>query len=472
MDFVLSLTVSTIFSALLLFISFGIYLVRLRKILPNITQATANSLQLFALSLFFLALVATFLQHAQVIAVSAISLMFGTLIASFLQLVIDDSKKMKISLGAISTIVGLMTIESFLRVTISVPPFFLSIGLPILMIISLLLSLYLVKESFSPFSVSGLLLVFSYIIAGFLFAVSELGGFPIFILYLNPKYFFLQVLPFVIGAAILASLLRPWRYMVLLGILFFTYTIGLGIMIPAFVDGNILIFQTMLLLTIATTFILIPLDFFLGQVSESKAKTPRYISITLVFVAIISIAHTMNYSFYLSYLGNFDEGLLYFEWILGVSSACTFFLAAASVGFSKRAQILVRESLIAYAAVLFTLGFPFVRLVQYEDTLITVFEWDTLFLLLFFLIFAAFFVFFGVARKLIRAGAPQAAVHFMTFMFASFGFAIVAMFIELFPIRILTFSIIGIIILLILGTPRTIDMLFRFVSSKESTSDN
>ncbi|MBD3406103.1 MAG: hypothetical protein GF411_08265 [Candidatus Lokiarchaeota archaeon] len=471
MDFVLSLTISTIFSAILLFISLGIYLKRLRGILPNLTEATANSLQLFALSLFFLALVATFIQHTSFLSVTAIALMFGILIASFLQLVTDDAKKMKVGLILVSIVTGLMTIEAFLRSVYLLPPFFLSIGLPLLMVTSLLLSIYLVKESFSPFSVSGLLLVISYIIAGFLFTISELGSSSLFILYLHPKYFFLQVIPFVIGAAILASLLRPWRYMVSLGLLFFAYTIGLGIMIPAFIDGDVIIFQTMLLLTVASSFVAIPLNFFLEQVSESRARTPRYISVTLLFVAIISILHTMNYAFFLSYLGNFDEGLLFFEWVLGVSATSTFLLAAASVGLSKRMQIYTREILIAIGAILLTLGFPLIRRIQYEDSMITVLEWDTLFIPLLFLIFVAFMVFFGVARRMVKAGAVQAAVHFLTFMFSALGFGIIAMFIELFPLRLLIVIIVGIIVLLILGTPRTIDKVFSFWRSKENVSE-
>ncbi|MCK4566125.1 MAG: hypothetical protein KAU48_02340, partial [Candidatus Thorarchaeota archaeon] len=364
--------------------------------------------------------------------------MLAALFIAELNLAFSNEKLIKGASIAIVLLSLMVFAETVLGILFSVSGFLLMPALFILLIGSLTTSIYLLKESPNPFSAS----IFILIVSLFISAATAMLG----VLGTHPEYFVIQVIPLIVGAAVLGSMLRPWRHIISLSIGILALIVGLSLAIPAYLDNdtNILIFSLVAAFAGAST--VIPLDFFVGQTTETRATTPMYMSTTLLFVALLVITHSNNYAISLSAIGGWDPNILFMDWFFGLVGVGAFTLASITAMTSKQTSHRSREILIAVVCILLTLGHPYVIDGRYEL--------DLLYIGLMVVLFIGFIEFFGVAYKLAKAGAGMAGARFVFFMFAGLGIGIVAMFADLIPIDITAPMLVGAGVLLIASSPR------------------
>lgn len=438
MNFELSLLIAGLLSTVAIYLGLLVYARRLRSVYDDVSKPIARALLLFGIASAFLGTIGITGVIASEFSMPMITFMLAALLITELNLGVSNEISVKRASIVIVLLSILVLVETVLSIVLSIQHFILMPILGIFFIGALVISIYLLKESLNPFSASIFILVVSLTIA----AVSAATG----ILGLHPEYFIIQVIPLIVGAAVLASMLRPWRHIISLSIGILAIVVGLSLAIPAYLDGdtNIMIFALVAAFAGAAT--VIPLDFFVQQTTETRATTPMYMSTTLLFVALLVITHSNNFAISLSAIGSWDPNILFIDWFFGLVGVGAFTLASVTAMTSKQTSQRSREILIGVMAILLTLGHPYVIDGRYEL--------DLLYIGLMVVLFIGFIEFFGVAYKLAKAGAAMAGARFVAFMFAGLGIGLVAMFADLIPIEITASMLVGAGILLVASSPR------------------
>jgi hypothetical protein len=433
MDFLLSLLISGIISTAFLIAGVIIFFGRLKEISNQLTMATKKSLQSFGIAgLFLSALPSMGLVESTFVPI-LIAGLFLCMLISQLYLSVTEEKKIRSISIILSLLMAILTIEGitrFLLVPYPLPPGALILILPAFLITAVGGALYVLRESPSPFTGSMLIIIIFTIIA----AINTLFG----DLTATPQYFMIQIIPVIVTAGVLSSMLRPWRNIVSLSMLFLVLSIGPALFIPGYLAGNMTIFLFTTAVTFALVCLTIPLSFFLKQAVETSARTALYIASSLVAIGLLALTHANNFSIANSAPGNvWDEYILFIDWVLGLMAVSTFTMASIAASFSSTIRQASQQVIVGFSSALLVLGHPIVRWVEFGGESIQRWELDPLYLGVFAMLIVSFAVFFRVSYQLWKAGSGRAAIRFILFMFAALYFGIVAMFADNIPLDFL-----------------------------------
>jgi hypothetical protein len=438
MDFGLSMMISGLLVSGTVYAGLLVYVRRLRNVYNDVSNPTARALVLFGIANAFLGLMGITGLYAAEYSMIWVTFMFASLFLSEMSLIISNEVTVK-KLGILVFVVAIIAmIDVVISALFRSPRFILMPILGILVIGSLVGSLYLLKEIPNPFTGSIFTLILLLIIAAVTAQTGIVGA--------HPEYFIVQVTSLIVATAVLVSMLRPWRHIISYSVGLLAIIVGLSLAIPAYLDGdtNIIIFS--LLAAFAGAATAIPLDFFIKQAIETRASTPLYISFTLLFVGLLAITHSNNFAIAFSSIGVWDVNILFIDWFLGLFGVCAFIMAAVSASLSETARAASKDVLIGAGCILLTLGHPFVENGRYDLT--------PLYLAIFVLLIIGFIGFFNIVYRLSKAGATMAGARFLAFMFASLALGIVAMFADRIPLEVLTVLMISAGVLLIISSPR------------------
>ncbi|MHA1637344.1 MAG: hypothetical protein ACTSUB_04950 [Candidatus Thorarchaeota archaeon] len=441
MDFTLSLIISAYLATIALFIGLGIYIRRLRDIQDRITKPTERALIWYGIAGAMVGLLGLTMVIDSRYVLVYVSFMYAAFAISQLNLIVSNEKIIKRATIFLLVLAILAAAESILRrfttVLGAMPPFILAISMVIFIGGTFLMGFYLLKESPSPFTVSTLILLFLIVISAFTSLWLDLTS--------TPEYFTFLIAPYIIMAAVMGSMMRPWRQIGSISIGLFAIITAISLAIPAFIDGNINILLFAIAAGFAATCIVAPFDFFSKQAIDTGAKTPIYITITMLFIALLSITHASNYAISVINFDVWDPMILYMDWIFGVIAVSTFTLASYSTTASENARNAVKEILIALAAALVVLGHPYIQGGRWEL--------EILYLVLIFLLVIAITGYIRLSRQLLKLGSGGVAGRFLAFMFAGLGIGLVTMFADEIGITLLFPILIGAGLLLLVSNP-------------------
>jgi len=438
MDFGLSLIIAGLLSTVTIYLGLIVFANRLRRVYNSVSKPIARALVLFGISSAFMGVIGITGIYASTLSMVAISFMFAALFITELNLAISNESTVKKITYIIILLSVAVLIEAIAGVLISFPRMILFPVLFIVLAGSLITSLYLLKETPNPFTVSIFILIVSVMLTAITAAIGILG--------IHPEYFIIQVIPLIVGAAVLASMLKPWRQIISYSIGILAIVVGFSLAIPAYLDNDTSILIFSLVAAFAGAATVIPFDFFVEQATETKAATPMYISLTLLFVALLVITHSNNYAIGYISAGVWDTNILFIDWFFGLVGVGSFTMAAISASTSKQTSHRSRELLIAASCILLTLGHPFVQNGRYEL--------DPLYLGLIVILGIGFIGFFVVVYKLSKAGATMAGARFLFFMFAGLAVGIVTMFADMMPVELAAILLSSAGFMLIASSPR------------------
>ncbi|MFO7837546.1 MAG: hypothetical protein R6V83_12965 [Candidatus Thorarchaeota archaeon] len=416
LDFMLTLYLSGAVSFAVLIASVIVFGNRLRSIYHTLTQNTKRSLVAFGISGVFLGLVPIQAIVYPALVPVWLTAFLSSLITSELYLYAESLTTLRIGVSAAFLVAFTVIVETLLRTQRELTPIALIAGLGSLLVSAAALGIYLLKESPSPFT--GSIVVLIIIFVGTLLS-ANLGDVPAY-----PEYFMMESAPLLLTAAVLGTILKPWRLIVTVFLTLLGIVTAIALIIPAIIAGDIFIWPYVICAVFAGLACVFPLNYFIKQAVDTGTRTPLYVSFTLISVALLAITHSNAWSIAVEQ-GAWDLNLLYVDWIIGVVAVISFTLSSISLLYSERITNLIIDGLIFGGTALLALGHPFVSDGRYQLS--------PLYIPLSFLIAAGIIGFFVVAYKLRRAGSGGAASRFILFSFASLSVGIVAMFSDRFP---------------------------------------
>ncbi|TFG13870.1 hypothetical protein EU537_05265 [Candidatus Thorarchaeota archaeon] len=284
----------------------------------------------------------------------------------------------------------------------------LGLALYITFSVSLMLSLWLLYESPSPFTAGMLLILLSFL--GSWFAIiTEL-------IFARPEYFLLVFLPVALSAAILRAMLQPWKQIITSFAGFMAIIVATALIPAAIISNQFEIWLFVLLSTFVALAAIGSIDFFVEQALETRARIPALITITLICISMIAVNHGVFWSVLIE-TGLQDEPMLFIEWILGVAGASSFVLAGIYSLSSPSGRRIARHILVIFSGAMIVLGNDYVRMGRWV--------YNDLFLILSVALGIGAIAYLRVAKQLMESGATNAARNFIAFMFAALGSSIV-----------------------------------------------
>ncbi len=437
MDFQLSLTISGIVTIALLFAASILFASRLSKVFDDLTHETRRALSFFGFSLISMGMIVVQALVLPGLVTIWVALVLCLLVISQSYLFASGKKFLHSSILVSFIIFLAITVETIFRLSVSIIPIALIVGMSTLLVAATGMGIYLLVKAPSPFTGSIMVLLITFIITWLSASSGAVAT--------NPEYFMLEVTPIAIAASILAATLKSWRYIVIYSLGALGFIISISLAIPAFLAGDFFIWTYTLIAPIAGISVIVPLDFFLSQVEELKTRTPQFISLTLIGVGLLAVTHANAWAIAVE-RGAWDTNLLYIDWIIGVIAVMAFTLAGLSSVLSQRATGYIVDIQLFIATIFFILGHPFIQAGR--------FQLQPLYVPLAGIILIGVVSHVYSARAIARAGSPTAARRFIMFIMASLGIGIVAMFSDIIPFGVVIILLVSVAMLLILSAPR------------------
>ncbi|NWF94625.1 MAG: hypothetical protein HXY34_00610 [Candidatus Thorarchaeota archaeon] len=432
MDYADALFAGVVVSALLLAGSLLLFFRGFLRIRTKVSAATRRGL------IFFGAACATVPMIVVTLVLSPpdstryrawLGLFYAMLILAQLQILETSDIRRRVTAAGVLILGGIATASAF--VPSDLTNTMLIATTASLYIISLLLAIRIVIAAPSPFSVSTLVLTNLVMIAA---ATRSLR-----VLETSPHYFPLVFMPAVVSAAVLVSMLRPWRYIISLSVSFFAMINMTMLCYGSLMSMQYPVFAYALVAGLASICLMVPLGYFLDQASITRARTPVFLSLTLILVSLLASTHSVDFSYafiggdwmeVLDFVQPWDLGLLFTDWVIGVLAISCFTLASLSSTLSDKSISRAVDFFVVADSVFITLGHPYVRA---DMAGVERWELQPLYIPVAILMILAIAMFIRVSLSMRRTGSRAAASRFFRFVMAAVAIGIVAMFSDSIP---------------------------------------
>ncbi|MHA1654465.1 MAG: hypothetical protein ACTSYX_05975 [Candidatus Thorarchaeota archaeon] len=264
--------------------------------------------------------------------------------------------------------------------------------------------------SVSVFAISGLTIGLAYLLhTGFIFN--------------NPQYFAILVLPTSLISAFLVSVNRPWRLIVNLTVVYFALGTSVPLVAASLLSGEFGIYSLVMAGAMAVIATVIPLNYFLIEAGETRARTPYFLAVTLFSLAFLISTHYVNWAFafgttpytntdplvllFTVIRGQWDYMIVYTDWLLGLIAVTSFMLAGLATFMPKSIRH-ARRIVLAITTTLIVLGSEFASAGRWTVEALVPFVLAEL--------AVGVYAYVRTARRLRKLGAKRAASHFVAFM--------------------------------------------------------
>jgi hypothetical protein len=325
-----------------------------------------------------------------------------------------------------STILTILIIASvfannFLEKFFEFPPYFMMIGLSILLIVSVYLAVVLLRENPSTFSASMLLVLLLYMTT-WIFTTTNWT-------FTHPQYYILQVIPLIVAATVFSSVRRPWKTTLATFILFFTLAIGLPLIIAAYKVGSWTIFYFVSIELFTAICLIAPLEYFLDQAIKTGARMPLYLGAVVIFIALLVSTHSLSWSVFINQRLVWNQYLVWIDVVIGSCAIIAFMLAAVSSFYGDWVQTFTREAMIIFGTSTAFLTFPLTLPASQPVTATNGLVWFAFGVI----ITIGTLMFIRLSIRITRAGGATAARRLMMFVISALLIAIVSIYSDSIP---------------------------------------
>lgn len=420
----------------ILIVSLMIYASRIREIYSDIGIGTRRALVAYSFTGIAMSLATLFGIHEayRFMITGTGSFFLGAIVIAQAWILWSPNRAKQVSIATILIIIGVF-VNNFLEEFLGFPLYFMMIGLSILLVLSVYLSVVLLRENPSTFSVSLLVVLFSYM-STWIFAAT---GWT----FSHPQYYILQVIPLIVAATVFASVRKPGRRTLATFIMYFTITIGLPLVVDAFRVGSWVIFYFVGVEMFTALCLIAPLEYFLEQAGETGARMPLYLGAVVTFVALLVSTHSLSWALFINQRLVWNQYLVWVDVVLGSCAIIAFMLAAVSSFFGDWVQTVTREVMVIFGTSAAYLTFPLTQPV----TVTNEYVWTAIGVI----ITIGTLMFIRLSIRIVRSGGRAAAGRLMMFIISALMIAIVSMYSDNIPPEPPAIPTSAILILLLAG---------------------
>lgn len=439
MDFGLSFHLGAVTVLFILIVSLVRYSKSILAVRDRVSSATIKALIFFALAGSTLSVIAfTSTLTEGTIGVRLWIVFFFVFLINAQMQIVTENRYAHYGTYAVAGVATIWSVFVALGSPTEISPV-LSLALYVTFSVALLLSIWLLYDSPSPFTAGMLIILLSFLGSWF----SIITG----LIFTDQQYFMIVLLPAVVSASILATMLQPWRHIITTFTLLMAVVVAVSIIPVAFIAGQFEIWSFVALSSFVALAAISSIDFFVEQALETKARIPSLIAITLICISMIAVNHGVFWATLID-TGVQDEPLIFVEWALGVLGGSSFVLAGVFSTVSPSIQRVARHFMVAFSGAMIVLGHEYVRMNRWV--------YNDLFVILAGALTIGIIAYIRVAVRLRRLGSKRASRNFIAFMFAALGASIVAIASDNLPLP-LSLTLLALTgIMLIFSSPRII----------------
>ncbi len=398
MEYRLALLISGHIAFLATVIAMFYYVYTIRTIRDRVSTTTYRALWFYGAASVFLSLLILVVGYTPSLIVQRIPiLLFNQFLLNAVSHIATENRRVHYVTYGISAIVLFITIFIVITRRTTYSPF-LSTVVSIFIISLILITLGVIIQSPSPFTIGFLIQEVSFLV----FWILATNG----LLYSTPEVYPLVFIPATIATALLGSILKPWRRIVSLYLFTNALFIGLGLIVAAFLTGETIISLFVIVILIPVIPAMLSLEFFAEQMSITKAVVPTYITTSLVALSLMIVVLSVDWAFGY-FTATIFPSLDWLELVLGIIMGSAALLAGLAT-FLQRGLKIIRRFLLAFIVLMAVLGLPYVQNGRWtiDDLLFAVIP----------IIAIAIIAYTRTAIRLRRLGAVKAARNFVAFM--------------------------------------------------------
>ncbi|MFW9807653.1 MAG: hypothetical protein ACFFFK_13075 [Candidatus Thorarchaeota archaeon] len=402
----------------ILMISLIIYWSRIREIFSDIGIGTKRALLAYSLTGIAMSLATIFgINEAYRFMITGTGSFFlGAIVIAQVWILWPTNRARQVSIITTLIIIGVF-VNNFLDAFFGFPLYFMMIGLSILLVLSVYLSVVLLRENPSTFSVSMVVVLFSYM-STWIFAATRWT-------FDHPQFYILQVIPLIVAATVFASVRKPGRRTLATFIMYFTITIGLPLVVDAYRVGSWVIFYFVGVEMFTALCLIAPLEYFLEQAGETGARMPLYLGAVVTFVALLVSTHSLSWALFINQRLVWNQYLVWVDVVLGSCAIIAFMLAAVSSFFGDWVQTFTREVMVIFGTSAAYLTFPLTQPVSVANDYV----WTAIGVI----ITIGTLMFIRLSIRIVRSGGRAAAGRLMMFILSALMIAIVSMYSDSIP---------------------------------------
>ncbi|MEM2143693.1 MAG: hypothetical protein QXQ81_10605, partial [Candidatus Thorarchaeota archaeon] len=292
MDFQIAYQTAALVSFALLALSTLHYGLVLRRVYPTLSKESGRALVMYG--------AATLMLGLQIVFAAFVLELARVWVVMFFLLMVNGVGQVAIPSRVRRLAVAILTVplSAYLIIMLLLSPPGFEVIRSLMLFAGLLvtagLSVRFVRRSLSAFSMSNLVLLILFVVSWY----SQFYG-----IFAPPapqfQYFPLLIAPSVVASAILVSIRRPWRMILTYSALLLAVTICVANLTACAMSGTLLdaiIVPYVLAGTFASVLALVPLGYFVDQAVITRARSPLFMSITIMAVSILESTHTVSWA--------------------------------------------------------------------------------------------------------------------------------------------------------------------------------